>query len=597
MKSAQTGLLIFLLCFLPALLAASPHPRLLLTADDWEKLPERMESEPVVRNIIQAVIARADSALSEPLLTHSLTGRRMLTVSRDAIQRVLDLSTAWKATGKQIYFERCRDELLNLSDFKDWHPAHHLDTAEMQTAVAIGYDWLYADLALSERKTIASALLEKGLKTTLSVPDMLRKQNNWNQVCNGGVVLSALALQDIEPELSTKAIAAAIKGIPIGLKEGYSPDGAYAEGGTYWGYGSIYSILTVEALRKAGGPDPGIVSHLGFLESGRYITQIFGPTGLMFGYGDSREVMFPPSAAAAWMARETSNDALGALCNEAFMDLGARTPDRFLALAAFWLPPAPEQDSTPADLHFVASGKSPIAIHRTGMDPDDLYLGIKAGKAGVNHGHMDAGSFVLDMLGERWATDLGLQKYHSLEKTGISLFNRAQNSQRWTVYRLNNFSHNTLTYNGGLHRVKSEAKILDSVGPPDNRTEVDLTAPLGLPKGAKAIRTFQINGENRTATITDMISGLRPGDTITWNMMTRATAAPKSGGFALESNGKRILLDLASDPPETPVSTSADPPPLPHDETNPGITKISLEAKADTSGHMKIRATFRPSEP
>jgi len=33
----------------------------------------------------------------------------------------------------------------------------------------------------------------------------------------------------------------------------------------------------------------------------------------------------------------------------------------------------------------------------------------RAGSAGLNHGHMDAGSFVLDAGGVRWACDLGAQ--------------------------------------------------------------------------------------------------------------------------------------------------------------------------------------------
>ena len=210
-----------------------PHPRLLVTENDWKNLPSRMKAQPEVAAVIKACMARADSALKAPNLTYVLTGKRMLTVSREAVKRVLDLSTAWKTTGDRRYFDRCRSEMLSLCAFADWHPSHHLDTAEMQAAIAIGYDWLHADLSEADRKTISAALLEKGLKTTLADKRVVSRDNNWNQVCNGGMVLSAIALLDIEPELAQTALKEARINIPIALSAGYTPDGAYAEGAGY----------------------------------------------------------------------------------------------------------------------------------------------------------------------------------------------------------------------------------------------------------------------------------------------------------------------------------------------------------------------------
>ena len=148
MKSLHT-LRILMACFfgLVCAQAVPEHPRLLVTAADWQQLPERREQVPAVNQIIEATLARADTTLDEPLLLYQVTGRRMLSVSREAVQRVIDLSTAWKVTGRSEYLERCKKELLNVSRFHDWNPSHHLDTAEMQVAVAIGYDWLFDQFA------------------------------------------------------------------------------------------------------------------------------------------------------------------------------------------------------------------------------------------------------------------------------------------------------------------------------------------------------------------------------------------------------------------------------------------------------------------
>jgi hypothetical protein len=72
---------------------------------------------------------------------------------------------------------------------------------------------------------------------------------------------------------------------------------------------------------------------------------------------------------------------------------------------------------------------------------------------------MDIGSFVMEAGGVRWASDPGMQSYESLESKGMSIFGRTQDAQRWTIYRMNNHSHNVLTINDQLQEVSGYAKI------------------------------------------------------------------------------------------------------------------------------------------
>jgi hypothetical protein len=593
MKSLH--LFVFSAIFLIPFCGAAPfpaHPRLLVGEKDWEALPGRMKAEPAVAKVIAACIARAEAILTKENLTYKVEGRRMLSVSREAIGRILDLSTAWKVTGDRKYFERCRSEMLGLSALKDWHPVHHLDTAEMQAGVAIGYDWLYGDLSPEDKATISTALIEKGLKVTFADKKLRRLENNWNQVCNGGMVLSAVALMDLTPDLAQSAISEARASIAKGLHRGYPADGAYAEGGGYWGYGTLYSILTAEALRTAGLPDAGITTHPGFLESGKYEALVYGNTGLMFNYGDNREYPRKASAAIAWMAKETQSASIWDQFQPTFLEVDKENADRFLALAAFWIPDADTLRTDTLPLHFQGTGHSPIAIHRTGFGKQDLFLGIKAGKADVPHGHMDAGSFVLDYMGKRWASDLGSQDYNALEQTGMNLFDQTQSSGRWTVFRLNNFSHNTLSYNRALHRSVGAARIISSKGTPENETIVDMTAPLGLPEAASATRHYFITDDPATVTITDTISGLKPGDTIGWNMLTRAKPEAKGNGYALSLDGETLFLTITSDQEQRRSAIREDPLPEEFDESNPGVSRIILATRADANGKIGIKAVF-----
>jgi hypothetical protein len=355
----------------------------------------------------------------------------------------------------------------------------------------------------------------------------------------------------------------------------------------------MYSILSAEALRTAELPDAGIISHPGFLESGKFISQVYGTSGLLFNYGDTGAGPMGSSPAAAWMARETKSGNLRDLILPAFQALSPDQGGSKIALTAFWFPSAEEVSESELPLHFQGSGHSPIAVHRTGFEKNDLFLGIKAGKAEVNHGHMDAGSFVIDWAGERWASELGSQSYHPLEETGIALFDMTQKSGRWNVFRLNNFSHNTLTYNRRIHEMKGVAEILSSEGPPVNSTVLDMAPPLGLPAVASAKRHFAMNQDRNTVTIVDELEGLKPGDTITWNLMTRARASAREGGFDLVVGGKRMALELSSPQSSSASAAPADPPPADFDKPNPGMTQITLDAVAGKDGRIRIEAIFR----
>ena len=107
------------------------------------------------------------------------------------------MALAFRLSGEQKFAQGAIREMLVAASFRDWNPRHFLDTAEMTTALAIGYDWLYDDIPPADRQTIRQAMVEMGLEEGMKV---YRSKgwwsvgdNNWNQVCNGGMILGALA--------------------------------------------------------------------------------------------------------------------------------------------------------------------------------------------------------------------------------------------------------------------------------------------------------------------------------------------------------------------------------------------------------------------
>jgi hypothetical protein len=165
-------------------------------------------------------------------------------------------------------------------------------------------------------------------------------------------------------------------------------------------------------------------------------------------------------------------------------------------------------------------------------------------------------------------------------------------SRRWTVFRLNQSSHNTLTYNRRPHDINGAARILSSSGAPGNETVLDMTAPLGLPEGATAIRSFAIDGDG-AVTVTDTLTGLGRGDSIGWHMMTRAKVKPTTAGYVLSLGDGKLDLQLSSGQATGISAGDADPPPSGFDEKNPGFTRIQYRTEAGHDGEIVIRAVFQ----
>ena len=82
---------------LPAML--EPHPRLLARASDWDRLRAEVETDDTSRLFWLALKARADKLLDMPPLTRLMTGRRLLLVSREALERIAVLSLVAKVGG------------------------------------------------------------------------------------------------------------------------------------------------------------------------------------------------------------------------------------------------------------------------------------------------------------------------------------------------------------------------------------------------------------------------------------------------------------------------------------------------------------------
>ena len=569
-----------------------PHPRLFLADNQLPDLLAKINSDKQLKALHEAIIRQADKLIDKDPVRYKKTGRRLLSVSREALKRLTMLSWAYRATGNTQYLKQAEKEMLTIAAFSDWNPSHFLDVAEMTTALAIGYDWLFNDLSEQSRNTIQQAIVEKGIMKSLAKNQRhgwINGTNNWNQVCHGGITCGVLAVMEDEPQLTETIIHRSVNKVQIAMAE-YEPDGAYPEGPGYWQYGTTFNVLLIEALESVLKTDFGLSEANSFKRSAEYYLHATAPTGRYYNYADcgSRGDFLPT---VFWFTKKYKDPSLAWHQQKIWQDAIKQKPsdlmrNRTAVMALLWAQPNRVQ---PEKLSWVGRGANPVAMFRSSWDTDAVYLGIKGGTPKGNHAHMDAGSFIIEADGVRWAVDLGPENYNKIETLGLNLWSRVQNSDRWKIFRYNNFSHNTLTVNDQLQQVDGFAKIISRT---DSNVVFDLTSLYSehlqkAARGAALLPTQQVLIQD------ELTCGDEPA-TVRWQMATPADIEILSDTQAtLSQKGKKMQFEIIGDI-QTKLQVYSAEPRADYDQPNPGISIIGFEIKLNPEETKQFGVLMTP---
>jgi len=570
------------------------HPRLLLLKGEEVAIKQAFVTDEIWNSYHTYIVGECDKYISRPPVERVLIGRRLLDKSREALKRIFYLSYAWRMTSEKKYLDRAEKEMLAVSAFSDWNPSHFLDVAEMTMAVSIGYDWLYDALPADSRNIIREAIIEKGLKPSLDSKynSWLKATHNWNQVCNAGMTYGALAVFEDQKELARQIIQRAVGSIKLPMED-YLPDGAYPEGYGYWGYGTSFNIMFLSAMEKIYGKDYGLEINQGFFKTAGYLENMTGPTGIPFNYSDcgSGAGLNP---AMFWFASRLEDPSL--LWSERYFLMNRKpSGDRLLPALLIWNAGLTVREITqPPEKIWVGQGKNPIALMRTSWnDPDAIFVGLKAGSPSVNHGHMDIGSFVMESGGIRWAMDFGPQDYNSLETAGVDLWNMKQNSQRWEVFRYNNYVHNTLTVNNKLQAVDGKATISGYSAKPEMLNAITDMTSIYRGDLNKAIRGIAIV-DNQYVMVRDEIESISSEAVIRWNLLTSAEVTLTGNNTAeLAKNGKKLILK-AVEPAKITMKTWSTVPEHDYDAQNPGTVMVGFETTVPADSKAVLTVLLMP---
>lgn len=596
------------------------HPRLLLRMDDFARMQSAIASDSRLATVHQHINDRAEHLLSQEPLAYQKVGKRLLNVSRAALERILFMSYMYRMTGEEMYLAKAESTLNEVSSFADWNQKeHYLDVAEMAFGVAIGLDWLYDELQQSTKDNAKRALKAYAFDTYMTEDgDVFRRSmSNWNQVCTAGLISAAIACYEDDPSAMAEIIETLVQSNKTHGMTMYNTDGNYSEGYTYWAYGTTYQVITMAALENIFGHDGGLKqASAGFARTGMWIMFMEGPSGQCFNFSDSNAPVYP--RLPLWYISSFYKDASLLYKEVSKLEDGSYGKSfderRFLPLVQVFADASLLKRNLYAPVQKVWFGGETVETHPTVLvhtdmsDPSkDYFLAMKGGRASTSHAHMDGGSFIFDAFGMRWAMDLGLQKYNDLEEYGIDLWNFGKNSTRWNVFRLNNLSHNVVTIDGNIYHNEGGA-FLDkkyytekpgALGgrctcyaanryvSPDN----DIVNPL--------TRTAELvaRGEGYDLVVTDALtaaSGKAPE--VRWAMATPAVAEIVSDQCIKLSQGGKVLYLTNSEASGAVLKAFVEDADTgqPWDEINEGISMVGFEGKM-TLG-QKWTLTTRLSE-
>ena len=570
------------------------HPRLIVKSGDVEALRQKLATDAPLAAIHEIIEERSNSFMEKEPTKRIMVGKRLLGRCRTVLERVCFCSYMYLMSGDEVYARRAEKEMLAAASFSDWNPKHFLDVGEMTTALAIGYDWLYSWLSPESRKTIEDAIIEKGLRAANHKAWWSRSHNNWNQVCNGGLVMGALAVYERAPELAQTVIREALEGNPA-AQACYGPDGVYPEGFGYWEYGTWYEVLLIESMRTALGTSFDLEKAPGFLESAKFMNFMMTPTGRTFNFSDCGNPDNIVSPLFYWFALETNDmslvwqDRKRMVEEERVRGIGRHTPAAmFFAARCDLTNVKPIKEKC-----WYGQGEQPLFLYRSGFgSKEDSYLGVKGGTARSSHAHMDSGTFIYEWGGVRWAMDLGSQDYHSLEKRGIKIWSKGQKSQRWGIYRLNNYSHNTLTVNNALHRYDGMAEMVKVYKSGNkNGAKFDMST-IFLDLG-EVYRTIYIDKKDKVTCI-DEIQPL-VNSKIRWNMVTPAKAKIiDDHTISLTRNGKEVILRTST--PQAKAYIMSNNTGTEFDVRNKGSVRVGFNLDLRPNEKCKLKVELVPQK-
>jgi hypothetical protein len=516
----------------------SEHPRLFINNQRIIEMKGLEKNDVFFQKLKEGLLKTANRLMGVKPVDFKITGPRMLKNCQEIHFRVSILSLSYLLTDDKKFAMRAKDELLSAAGYPHWNKDHFLDTAELITAFAIGYDWLYHALPKLDLEIIKKTMIEKGIRVGLTE----HKNNiwwaghkyNWNQVCNGGMIIGALAIGDEEPQILKEVFDATVKYLPIAFNS-YGKDGGWEGGPEYWQYTTWYSVLLVDVLQNITGDDFGLSKTPGFNKTGLFPIYSAGPNDKYFNFADADED-YNALQVLYWLGEKFKIESCISENKRLLQKALSENTETDAFNLVWYVPSSKSENSLPVNRLF---GDIHSGYMRTEWgNTKSAFVAFKGGYNQADHAHLDLGSFVLDLNGVRWVSELGRDNYDL-----PNYFDLSEGGGRWKYFRLNTKSHNTLVLNNDNQRAMAVAEITNfstengaSVG------EIDLSKAY-TPHANSVKRTIKLINKAEVI-VSDKIDWTGSSKLAQWQILTDAEIVLSGKKATLKKDGQEIFVTI-----------------------------------------------------
>lgn len=526
------------------------HPRLLFTTTEEKAVKKLIKKDPLARQLAAFLKTKADSIAEAPQIPYKMDKYgNMLWTSRAYVLRLGTLSLAYRLYGEQKYLDAANKTLLWVCGYKDWDPKHYLDTAEMTTAVAIAYDWLFDALPETTRKIIKGSIYKNAISNVLREYEKggpgswAKRETNWNVVCNTGMTLGALAVAEDYPKETATILENATLYMPNCLKH-FAPDGVCYEGPAYWGYTNSYLSLYLKAVSDNGGDQGGIGELPGVSRTALFYKRTLTPSGQRFNFGNAstEEVMNTPAffffsrryqqpEVAEWFRKEI----------EKTIKQNQPIHQLFFLSLPWFNPASPTQNENIPSLEvYHNSINDLVVLNGNRKEKGSVFLVAKGGLPNQAHQQMDCGTFIIESDSVCWTEDLGADDYAL-----PGFWDGKPGGDRWKYFRNNNFSHNTLNIDRQPQYANGKAFVCE-----ENTHTAHPYARLDLSEvykvqAHKAFRKFTLINDH-TIEVEDEVELRNTSSTVFWTAATKADVTINGSVAQLQKDGKVFYFRILS---------------------------------------------------
>lgn len=554
----------------------SSHPRIYYNSADFALMKSRyLENRDVMyTKRINEFIAEADKYIdSEDFITYTFQDkmRQFNCVSKALGDRFKAWGIAYYITGDEKYVCAAQKQFEIAQTFPDFNTAHIIDTGEAAISLAIGYDWFYNAFTPDIRKKALYVVRKKCLdvlasglygRITSSSDGAIewrsfKWMSNYNVIVNAGVTVAAIATFEYESDEAFRYIADALRSIEYTMQM-FTPGGSWNEGPNYWDFTMRYLVSFAANMEKTFGTSYNIMDGQGVADTLNFIIACIGTVGTNnMGDGNMTETFSFDSF--FYLAKRYKNPVA------AFM----RHQDLISGNAKFNFPDVVFYDFNAGKIDNSVfdnvskiqriDGMDLFSIRDTYLRKDSkLYFSAHFGTTSGYHQHYDCGTFVLDLMGERWAYDLGSDSYLLQNELGYPVY---------AIYRKRAEAHNMLVINPCAYtdRIETEngnfAPILDAKANDKcgfvyaDMSKVYIDAP-------KMILGYYIGDNMSSVTMRNEFT-LNVGRKCMWTMNTKGEIKIDGNVAYVSRNGKTIKLEFICTGNKAMWHNAGNPKPLP----------------------------------